>query len=550
MSNNIELLSLLNIFQHYTTPTIYQDYYNAFNRISSPWYFPSNILSAISNTLRVKKVIIDIDDPDSWKDLFDDLCTRFKTVRTALNSNTGLSSRIKSALEHTENYCKFVHQALEEDRSELFQFLARWGINCLESLSSMIDDNLLIKGGGPTGLITAYFLHKSIPNLKIVLVEKRKKYTRNYQIMLNEDTFDTLPYEIKQSFWGYGTHGCYVLPPPIDAKGYCFINPPGNLEVPNHYYSSTYPNEYFNVNSLTGRRTFKKLMTIPIGVFENAMEELIRIKYPEIKIIRPTEDNDEYTIHETPDSEARGLNKYCVKNKSGKIVSQNLFSNDAMYNYIVDASGAQSISTEGTEGTEGTDVALTLIVKSNFDHIRKHMTEKNVDLQSPQDNTRFFSNNEKWHTALFSIRNLPHKADFYDKHTGEIKWADISDENRTYINKEYKKYTGKDIVPNEIERIDLINLELKNRHAMFGKDSSNGVYTFYVGDSACNVHFFSGTGINNGIRMATKLTEMLTRIYRSRWKRNPDEDFTEWGQEMDTMCETTLEKSKKIMGLK
>lgn len=548
---DIELLSLLNLFQPQVPPGIYQDYYNAFSRINNSWYFPGNLLFAISDTLHNKRVVMQLDEPGSWKDLFDDICQRFKNVESQLKLNNGISQRLKSALDHTNEYCQSVYKALADGRQELFQFLAKWGINCLENLNNIINDNLLILGGGPVGLVTAYFLQKSIPNFKTVLVEKRPKYTRTYQLFLAEDTFDTLPYEIQKGLWGYGRYGCYILPPPIDAKGYCFINPPIDTQVPDHYYSAIYDNEFFDIDSLTGRRTFKRLMSIPIGVFENAMEELLRIKYPQIKIIKPRTDT-EYNIVENNDTSARGLNSYVVKDETGTIVEKNLFrNNDAMYNYIIDTTGAQSLEQvrekEGSSSSPQSETALTLIVKSDFSHIKHAMTSKNVDLRPAQNNSRFFSNNEKWHTALLSIRNLPDNANFYNKSAGKIEWTDISEDNQKYIKNEYTKYTNKDLNPADITQINLILIELTNRSEHF-ETLSNDTFKFYVGDSACAVHFFSGTGINNGIRMATKLTEMLTKVYRSRWKSDPTIDFAKWNSEMRDMCDETLTKSEKIMG--
>ena len=515
--SSIELLTLLNLFKQYSPIGIYQDYYNAFNRINVPWYFPGKLLFAISDTLHNKRVIIKLDDPSSWQDLFDDLCTRFKTVRSHLQDRKDLSSSLKSALEHTTEYCQTVTKAIANERHELFQFLARWGINCLEELNNMINDNLLICGAGPIGLITTYFIQKNIPNLNTVLVEKRKKYDRNYHLLLTEDTFNTLPLELKQSIWGYSKYGCYVLPPPIDAKGYCFINPPVDVQVPDRFSSMVYSNDYFNIDSLTGKRTFKRLMSIPISVLETAMEELIKVKYPQVKIIKPSDDTVEFNC----------ANKFA-----------NLFNNkDAIYNYIIDATGFKANKGEVTEKEKG----MTLIIKSDLNNIKEFMTDANIDLHPTQHKSRFFSNNEKWHTALLSIRDL-HEPDNLDKVT---KWDDISRANQQYINDEYKKYTGKDLVPTEIEKINIFDIELKQNNDMYEKNGE--IYKFYIGDSACAVHFFSGTGINNGISMATKFSEMMTKLYQSRWKNAPDDEFQKWNTEMKNQCAQILEKSKNII---
>lgn len=566
MASN-ELILLLNLFQNYSPANIYQDYLNAFSRISEyPWYFPGDLLFGISDALRAKNVEINLGNPESWEDLFDDLSSRFKTVKSQLDKRKEtLSHRLQHVLVHIDNYLIHLQRVLADDRRELFKTMAQWGISCLEQLSSMVKDNLIIMGGGPVGLMTAYFLQKNIPSFKTVVLELRPRYTRDYHVLLTEDTFETLPLEIKQGLWGRGRFGCYILPPPIDAKGFCYINPPRDVEVPSHFYSNWYPNEYFDINPVTGRRTFKKLMSIPIGVFETAMEELLRIKYPEIKIIKPKSESesDMYDIKKDAFPKNFGLNKIGIINKQTQtILHQNLFTNDAMYNFIVDASGADSSVRQSESEREskkqefhavndGFDLAMSIIIENNFDHLRLNLTGENVNLNQAQDNSRFFTNNERWKSALLSVREFPDQNSLHDllqskKENVTLNWTDISQDNKDHINKVYKSYTGKDLDPKLVKKINVIQVQLGLEKNMYAKEQ-NGMYKFTVGDAACAVHFFSGTGINNGISMATKLTEMLNKAYQSRWQYDMEDKFNEWNTKMNEMCRKTLEKSSRFM---
>jgi 2-polyprenyl-6-methoxyphenol hydroxylase-like FAD-dependent oxidoreductase len=561
MASN-ELFLLLNLFQNYAPANIYQDYFNAFSRISEyPWYFPGDLLFGISDALRVKKVEINIGNPESWEDLFNDLSSRFKTVKSQLNTRKdSLSQRLQHVLVHIDNYLIHLEHVLSDNRRELFKTMAQWGIKCLEQLSSMIKDNLLIMGGGPVGLMTAYFLQKNIPSFKTVVLELRPKYTRDYHVLLTEDTFETLPLEIKQGLWGRGRFGCYILPPPIDAKGFCYINPPRDVEVPSHFASTLYPNEFFDINPVTSRRTFKKLMSIPIGVFETAMEELLRVKYPEIKIIKPKSESesDMYDIDNTAFPKNFGLNKISiVNNQTRTVLHQNLFTNDAMYNFIVDASGADSSLRQDERKkqefhavNDGFDLAMSIIIENNFDHLRLNLTGENVNLNQAQDNSRFFTNNERWKSALLSVREFPDQNNLHNlvqsKENVTLKWTDISDDNKKHINKVYKSYTGKDLDSKLVKKINVIRVQLGLEKNMYAKED-NGMYRFTVGDAACAVHFFSGTGINNGISMATKLTEMLNKAYQSRWQYDMEDKFSDWNTKMNDMCKKTLEKSERFL---
>jgi hypothetical protein len=303
-------------------------------------------------------------------------------------------------------------------------------------------------------------------------------------------------------------------------------------------------------------------MSIPIGVFETAMEELLRVKYPEIKIIKLDE---EYDIKNDAFPKNFGLNIISiVNNQTSTVLHQNLFTNDAMYNFIVDATGADSsFRSESKNESErelkkrefhdvskdSFDIAMSIIIENNFDHLRLNLTGNNANLNSQQDTSRFFTNNERWKSALLSVREFPDKNNLLDlnqKQSKEVVWKDISQDNQEHISKVYKSYTGKDLDSKLVKKINVIRVQLGLEKNMYTKED-NGMYKFTVGDAACAVHFFSGTGINNGISMATKLTEMLNKAYQSRWQYNMEDKFVEWNKKMNEMCEKTLEKSLRFL---
>ena len=333
-----ELLSLMNLFRQFAPGDMAQKYMDGFSKIR-PWVFPGNLLLGMSDFLSSSDYTRPtIRDPECWNRLFTDIKTRFKRVKNQLANRTALSLELKEAIRYADQYCDFLEKSLKEGRTELFHVLERWGVNTLRLLSLMIQDNLFIAGAGPIGLITAYFLKTSIPSLKIVVYEKRPDYVRDYHVLLTEDSFDSLPHEIQAAVWGTGKYGCYVLPPPIDAKGYCYINPPHNTEVPARFYSGWYPDMFFDVHPRTGKRTIKKLMSIPIRVFESKMYELIRRRFPDVTFIRPRsgDPSDRIQIRNSNSDDVNGFNRMEFLTQDGQLIAKNVFNNNFMYNYYID----------------------------------------------------------------------------------------------------------------------------------------------------------------------------------------------------------------------
>lgn len=555
-----ELLSLMNNFSRFAPQNITQSYFDEFSKIQYPWVFPGKLLGGMSNYFDNQRPTVR--NPECWNKLFTDIISRFTRLKNELKNRTGLHPELKHALEHAEKYTTFLDESLRSGRIELFPVLERWGVNTLHTLSLMIKDNVLIAGAGPIGLITVYFLKMSIPSLKIVVTDIRAEYTRDYHVLLSEDSFDSLPYEIQTAIWGAGKYGCYVLPPPIDANGYCFLNPPNQTEIPGHLYAGWYPDNMFDVNHRTGKKTLKKLMSIPIRVFEKNMYDLIRRRFPDVSFIKPRSDQPEDKIVPhvpATGTSSNGFNRIEFWTNNNKLIAKNVFSNDFMYNFYIDASGASPDNidpyfdrTDSTYYTSNkTDLGMTIVISHDpqvTGTIKEYMNDKTVDLRPAQDNSRLFTPNQSYPNLLLSVRNLPSVQKLLQ---GDISWHNLHIETQEHIKKIYSDYFHKELDPTKITKLNMFIVRLGQAKNMY-TESNFGVsdtkfYGFLLGDSACAVHYFSGTGINNGIKMATKLTELLSKAYQSRWKYDLSHMFRQWETDMKTLCTKTLQQSEHMV---
>jgi hypothetical protein len=561
-----ELLNLLNTFKHFAPHDLYNEYFNEFKSITEARadVFPENLLNGISlylDSTDFQRSHVIRDNAD-WNKFFTDIMIRFNTIKKLQTDRTALSQKLKDALTQADKFVIFLKKCLQEHRSELFPSLERWSVNALNNLSHLIKDNVLIMGAGPIGLITAYFMKKSMgPFLNITVYDKRPDYNRDYHLLITEDTFDSLPHQIKSAVWGAGGSGCYILPPPIDAKGYCFINPPNNIQVPPHLFLNWYPDELFDtLDHRTGnKKVIKKLMSIPIKVFETKMYELIRSQFPDVNFIKQSYLNIKPSLNDG----VNGFNRLEFKDADGNVVAKELFTNDFMHNFYIDATGAQppeedddnyfNRTMESFYKDKRVDKGLTINIKHDpitMGTLKEYMNDKTIDIRIPQDNSRLFTPNKNYPTLLLSIRNLP-----ADQELGQnLLWNQLTDQTRTKINNVYFEYFGKNLNPDLITQINIFEIRLGQADKMYVKSNAGPQDTeFYgvlLGDSACAVHYFSGTGINNGIKMATKLTELMNKMYQSRWSVDLDKLFHAWEVDMKQMCTETLKKSEKYVKLK
>ena len=88
--------------------------------------------------------------------------------------------------------------------------------------SNTIDVDTLIIGAGPVGLMMAIKLRNS--GHTVALIEKRFGFTRKQIIIIDEVFYKALPKNVEKALFGSDTHGCYVLPPPQDWDGICYLN--------------------------------------------------------------------------------------------------------------------------------------------------------------------------------------------------------------------------------------------------------------------------------------------------------------------------------------
>lgn len=480
-------------------------------------------------------------DDECWHKLFTDIMNRFTRVKEQLVGRTTLSPEAKNILSHADEYYDFLVKGLQSGRAELYPVLQERGISILKTMSSVFRDNVFIVGAGPVGLIMTYFLKMSMPFLKIVVYDNRPEYTRDYHVMLTEDSFDSLPHEMQSAIWGAGRLGCYILPPPIDANGYCFLNPPDiGTEIPGHLYSGWYPDDTFDVNSRTGKRSLKKLMSVPIKVFENNLYSLIQRQFPDVTFIKPRSHKFEDQIIQRRDPDSTWSGEFWTND--GKLIAKDVFSTDFINNFYIDASGANPKSSF----MDKSDLSMTVIISHDsraMGTIKESFNEKTIDFRPAQNNARLFTPNQGYPNLLLSVRNLPVAQPFLP---GPVNWTVLHPETQEHIKKLYQMYFDKELDPAKITRITMFKVYLGQANSMY-TTSGPGEHKFLLGDSACAVHFFSGTGINNGIKMATKLTETLCKVYQSRWKHDLVPMFKRWEEDMQKMCTETLKKSRQFI---
>lgn len=81
---------------------------------------------------------------------------------------------------------------------------------------------VVIVGGGPTGLHLACSIKRRIPNYDVTVLEKRSQYSRKQVLLIQKDVLDVLPQKVKEDMKNLG---CYVYPPGQDTLGRCYNTP-------------------------------------------------------------------------------------------------------------------------------------------------------------------------------------------------------------------------------------------------------------------------------------------------------------------------------------
>lgn len=92
------------------------------------------------------------------------------------------------------------------------------------------DVDIVIVGGGPVGLFAAWSLGKALPGHRIMVYEKRNAYTRRQVLVIQQDIVGDLPLKNRDE------HTCYIYPPPLARRSRCFRTPTrsGLASIPTH----------------------------------------------------------------------------------------------------------------------------------------------------------------------------------------------------------------------------------------------------------------------------------------------------------------------------
>ena len=136
----------------------------------------------------------------------------------------------------------------------------------IDHIKAIIDNRnndarkkIAVIGGGPVGLLFAIMIRTdSFLNdaFDVTVYEKRGEYTRKQVLLINKETYNLLPEEVKENLWSKPGHpGCYVLPPPKDNLSRCYADELPLATAPINLIES----ELYNYASQIGILIFRDL---------------------------------------------------------------------------------------------------------------------------------------------------------------------------------------------------------------------------------------------------------------------------------------------------
>jgi len=319
---------------------------------------------------------------------------------------------------------------------------------------------ILIVGGGPVGLMTAILAKKEL-KCDVTVVESRPSYDRKQIVLLNAETYKGLPREVKSKIQKFG---CFVLPPAKDKLSRCY-------------------------------KSYLPLSSISLKRLENAL--LHYAKKKKIKIIRPK----------------RG--KLNIKFQRGKCFIKG---KEFVCDIIIGADGKFS---------QVRSKLLKSKVTNKFN--RKKMYGVAINAKTtPNKLGGVYGRASKKRRGRIKRRRAQHRNRFFRSKTGRY-YIGLVVNKKQYGS--IKRSTGKKLPRFLKEKIDALcnqvdaKCQLKDIEEVFtfpikimastkfSKLSNIPVYL--VGDAALTSHFFTGAGVNVGIKCANILVSLLKK-YKGR----------------------------------
>jgi hypothetical protein len=89
----------------------------------------------------------------------------------------------------------------------------------------------------------------------------------------------------------------------------------------------------------------------------------------------------------------------------------------------------------------------------------------------------------------------------FEINRGPNQWITVGQDRRSY--------SLTDLGKENMKKLIISTFPINITHSTQSYKQDRDIHYFLVGDSVLNVHFFSGTGINSGLKMAGKLSEAL-----------------------------------------
>ena len=321
---------------------------------------------------------------------------------------------------------------------------------------------ILIVGGGPSGLITAYILALSRRHSKIVLIEKYPERSREQILVVEEHLFSILSHILgKETIQGI----CKTDLPAFDINATCFLGKraPNNLKL-----------HTLRIKDL------EEIFLNELKKFDNVM-----LLYPE-------------HIEGRSDIKYEGNGTFLLNVTTGKFKNHDVETFSYSPNVVVAADGMNSTIAKIFGNMTCRE---TLPTSKGYVHLidyeLPHHIHKNIDIETSvncsQNRYRFF-------VGRFPNTNVK-------SYLGVQLYND-------------EKYNLNELVKNGLRYygIEERHIQLKTKTVFDIKpciksssyDVIDGMSIFYIGDSYISVNFFSGTGVNYGAAMAIILADLLS----------------------------------------